>query len=163
MKPLRTIERVAYGDDCPDELADNVAPVLDAEADLFWQLFGVKVTALVEPSDNWGNRFTYEVESPVGSYLTIRVLEARWMARCAVAALAGCPPHWSDMGMEVTEDEGRAAWMTVTGPAVYAHPHGDGTWRVGSYYSFTDYPSELKARCAAADLLGVEWGPKVDQ
>lgn len=92
MKPTRTIEKLAYGEGTPDELADMV-PSWE-ELDLPRSFHGWD--GGVEPS-----RELSMCNAPDGWYMTAPdPAAARWFAACLIAHKAGLPPHWVDMGFE---------------------------------------------------------------
>ena len=92
MKPTRTIEKLAYGEGTPDELADMVP----SWRDLF--PMGPRVLWGARPgSPNLG-----EVNGNSCVFAPDE-LTARWFAACLIAHQAGCPPHWVDMGFTFEE------------------------------------------------------------
>jgi hypothetical protein len=91
MKPTRTIEKLAYGEGTPDELADMV-PKWD-ELDLprsyrGWDSMGIHGSGLSIRDTRDGRWYMTAPDA----------LSARWFAACLIAHQAGCPPHWVDMG-----------------------------------------------------------------
>ena len=91
MKPTRTIEKLAYGEGTPDELADMV-PTWD-ELDLprsyrGWDSMGIHGSGLSIRDTRDGRWYMTAPDA----------LSARWFAACLIAHKAGCPPHWVDMG-----------------------------------------------------------------
>jgi len=94
MKPTRTIEKLAYGEGTPDELADMV-PTWD-ELDLprsyrGWDSMGIHGSGLSIRDTRDGRWYMTAPDA----------LSARWFAACLIAHAAGCPPHWADMGFKV--------------------------------------------------------------
>lgn len=150
MKPLRVIERVAYGDDTPDELADDMGEPSDEIAAVCGQA-GLVFQA------GWGK---FHLVDQNGNVLHSGVTwtEIRWMARCLLAYAAGCPPHWADMGMVEDHDQ----WKL---DGVYAWNEGGARWWVAVDENYgpqteVEFPTEFDARCWVADRLGIKWGPK---
>ena len=91
MKPVRTIEKLAYGENTPDEMADMV-PTWD-ELDLprsyrGWDSMGIHGSGLSIRDTRDGRWYMTAPDA----------LSARWFAACLIAHKAGCPPHWVDMG-----------------------------------------------------------------
>ena len=91
MKPTRTIEKLAYGENTPDEMADMV-PTWD-ELDLprsyrGWDSMGIHGSGLSIRDTRDGRWYMTAPDA----------LSARWFAACLIAHKAGCPPHWVDMG-----------------------------------------------------------------
>ncbi len=96
MKPIRTIEKLAYVEGTPDGLADLV-PSWD-ELDLprsyrGWDSMGIHGSGLSIRDTRDGRWYMTAPDA----------LSARWFAACLIAHKAGCPPHWVDMGFTFEE------------------------------------------------------------
>lgn len=145
MKPTRTIEKLAYGEGTPDELADKVS----SWSDLF----------PTGPAVPWG-------VDPGSPYLDqiLRVwcvyapdeLTARWFAACLIAHQAGCPPHWVDMGFTplYNHDQGHY-WFG--GPCGKRFGYTPDDYEIEEYDLGTGFKrfdgGELEARQYAYDLI----------
>ena len=130
MTAVRVIEWVAYGPGTPDELADDVPT---------WAEMGVVPREL----------------RPSGSFPT--PLHHRFWYAAALAAAAGCPPHWADLGFVAGDEEG-AWWHEAADIAVY-RPGGwdEEAWTVwpGDAVGVrTPHPTERAARLHGGGLLG---------
>lgn len=96
MKPVRTIEKLAYGEGTPDGLADMVPKWED-----LWDSPCGEGEIWI---GNCEDRVFSVEETPHGIAVNApSPLEARWLAGCIVAHKAGCPPHWVDMGFTFEE------------------------------------------------------------
>lgn len=151
MSTLRVIEKVVFGDGTPDELADDV-PMWEA-------LRGNGVVLTQRVDQRWTvNRYDdWDGDDGIGGLTEI---EARWWTAVAIAAAAGCPPHWADMGMtpRLTDLWGDVWDSVLDGVEFIAFPMGEGHWRVdGGGPDVADFVTEFEARWAVADRLGIEW------
>lgn len=149
MKPTRTIEKLAYGEGTPDELAD---PVSSGEEILDHTISGKPI---------WFGRYGMpEVsveETPYSVLVTAPTrIEARWFAACLIAHQAGCPPHWVDMGFTplYNHDQGHY-WFG--GPCGKRFGYTPDDYEIEEYDLGTGFKrfdgGELEARQYAYDLI----------
>lgn len=170
MIALRLIERVAVGDGCPDELADPVptwdelAMTVEGESTCRLRVGTCWVYAEVSLMDSWSVSFD-EDETTVHPVCldALTEIEARWWSAVAIAAAAGCPPHWVDMGFVPGSDVGEGVGWVLHEPVwiEVAAPDERGWWMWtalegdGPDSAEIVHPTELKARLHAAALIGV--------
>ena len=154
MKPVRTIEKLAYGEGTPDGLADLV-PSWD-ELDLprsyrGWDSMGIHGSGLSIRDTRDGRWYMTAPDA----------LSARWFAACLIAHKAGCPPHWVDMGFKAASLGDR--WLYKQGKIVLvsAVKSAGGPWAVYDCTVFdVNAPvvgclNEMEARLKAAEIVVV--------
>lgn len=146
MKPTRTIEKLAYGENTPDEMADMV-PTWD-ELDLprsyrGWDSMGIHGSGLSIRDTRDGRWYMTAPDA----------LSARWFAACLIAHAAGCPPHWADMGFRTN----CSGWWHHTDECdlvdvSYPGFTGD-DWYVTIHEKSRKFTTELETRMHAYQLL----------
>jgi hypothetical protein len=92
MKPVRTIEKLAYGEGTPDGLADLVPS--------WGELFPVGQRV---PWYSWKCAPRLDLNHGVWHVCAPDDMTVRWFSACLIAHKAGCPPHWVDMGFTFEE------------------------------------------------------------
>ena len=142
MKPVRTIEKLAYGAGTPDELADMVPSWRD--------LFPMGPRVL------WGARPGSPNLGEVNGNSCVFApddITTRWFAACLIAHKAGCPPHWADMGFRTN----CSGWWHHTDECdlvsvSYSGFTGD-DWYVTIHEKSRKFTTELETRMHAYQLL----------
>ena len=154
MKPIRTIEKLAYGEGTPDGLADLVP----SWEDLWDSPYGEGEIWI----GNCEDRVFSVEETPHGIAVNApSPLEARWLAGCIIAHKAGCPPHWVDMGFKAGWGWNSAAetsdicWRRQLGKKgiVNAFPGWGVYASSGGPFASHECDTELEARQYAYDLI----------
>lgn len=136
--PIRAIELVAYGDGCPDALAEP--------APTWSEMAIVMFTSAVRAA-----RSDLTGEWSVGPDLDgLSEVEARWWCAVAIAAAAGCPPHWADMGF-VPDDE--SWWHEGADISVHPPDDVDTRWWVHHSSPTRRFTAEIEARLDAFSLI----------
>lgn len=142
MKPVRTIEKLAYGAGTPDELADMVPSWRD--------LFPMGPRVL------WGARPGSPNLGEVNGNSCVFApddITTRWFAACLIAHKAGCPPHWADMGFRTN----CSGWWHHTDECdlvSVSYPGFTGDdWYVTIHEKSRKFTTELETRMHAYQLL----------